>query len=174
MAMYWYSGSWQLTDSLYAYSGSGWHEAQKAYIRSGSVWLLAYNSSSAYIKLSDNADSSVNIDCDGNPYANGLVYRKLTAELVDIDQNLISNDFGSSIVVDVQFATYYNNGCGSPGTTSFQVTIPQQSSSADTVYVAETVTECGFGCNTEGVNNPCIDSISFAVPVHPSSSVGQC
>lgn len=173
--MYWNSGSaWHIPQLLYAYSGSGWQEAKQAYFRSGSAWYLVYNSGSYYVKVSDNADSTVSIDCLGTPYASGLVYRKLIAELVDIDQNLVSNTFGSNITVDVQFDTYYNNNCGSPGTTSFQVVIPPQSSSGETVYVSEQVAECGFGCNTEGVNNPCIISASFSIEIHPSSSLGSC
>lgn len=174
MAMYWYSGSWQLTDSLYAYSGSAWHEAQKAYIRSGSVWLLAYNSSSVYVKVSDVSDYDTNVVCLSTTYTNGLKYRLLTAELVDDLQNPVSNDFGSPIDVVVQFDTYYNNGCGSPGTTTLTVTIATGSTSNSSSYTAENVTECGSGCGTEGINNPCVNSVDFAIPVHPSSSVGAC
>lgn len=173
--MYWNSGSaWHIPQLLYAYSGSAWQEAKQAYFRSGSVWYLVYNSGSIYVKVSDNSYSTNDIDCLGNPYQAGLVTRELVGELVDLDENLITNTFGTTITIDVQLQTFYNNGCGSPGTTSVGIGIPTGSATGSSLYTAEQVAECGYGCNTEGANNPCVLSVTNNFEIHPSSSVGSC
>lgn len=173
--MYWYSGSaWHETTNLYVYSGSAWQEVNTAYIRSGSTWEICFLSTQLYVLVSDQTYSTSNITCDGDVYTGGFVENILTAQLVDINQNPVTNTLSSNINVTIQFDTFYNNGCGIAGTTTYSVTIPTGSISGSTTYVLEQVAECGFGCATEGVSNPCVLSINNSILLHPSSSIIQC
>jgi len=175
MPAYWYSGSqWNAAVSMSAYSGSQWNNVERMYIYSGSDWRLFFGATQYYLLVADNAYSTNNIDCLGTPYAGGLVTREIKAELVDINQSSLTNDTGQVLSSTIEFTTFYNNGCGSPGTITLNVDIPTGSATGSSLYTAEQVAECGFGCGTEGQNNPCIDVLPSGILLHPSSSLEMC
>lgn len=109
----------------------------------------------------------------------GDVSAPLQATLVNSVGTPVTNTSGSPIGVTILYSTYYNNGCGSPGTTTYTRTIVNGTSSDSEVVTIEVVAECGSGCNTEGINNPCIQSITSGSGTGPyniyaGSSITAC
>ena len=98
--------------------------------------------------------------CDSTTYTNGYTSGSVLVTLVNSVGTPVNNP-GSTITVNVEFDTFYNNGCGTPGTNTEQATI-LNGTTQDTsgIYTVSNYVECGSGCNTEGQTSPCISLIT--------------
>ena len=98
--------------------------------------------------------------CLSTTYTNGYTSGSVLVTLVNSVGTPVNNP-GGNITVDVEFTTFYNNGCGSSGTNTEQAVITNgNTQDTSPIYTVSIYAECGSGCNTEGQTSPCVSLVT--------------
>lgn len=132
-----------------------------------------------FIDVSQGITNYADAYCLTNTYTNGFESASINATTVNSVGTPVTNTSGATINVTVRYDTYYNNGCSSPSTTTYLLGITNGNSTDDDLVILQNYAECGYGCDTEGVTNPCIQSITSGsgtgpFEIYAGSSITAC